>query len=69
MLVAVGEDPGFVMDQMGHTDPNFTLRVYRKAMSRRDGERERLAVLVRGEPMAPGNRDTPTLRSVTLKVA
>jgi len=49
VLVALGEDPGYVMDQMGHTDPNFTLRVYRKAMGRRDGERERLAALVRGE--------------------
>jgi hypothetical protein len=29
ILVALGVDPGSVMDQLGHTDPSFTLRVYR----------------------------------------
>jgi hypothetical protein len=38
-----------MMDQMGHTDPTFTLRVYRKAMKRRDGERDLLRALVGAE--------------------
>jgi integrase len=31
-LVALGVDPGSVMDQLGHIDPAFTLRVYRHGM-------------------------------------
>jgi integrase len=34
ILVALGVDPGSVMDQLGHTDPAFTLRVYRHGMRR-----------------------------------
>lgn len=34
LLVALGVDPGSVMDQLGHTDPTFTLRVYRHGMRR-----------------------------------
>ncbi|MHB8241679.1 MAG: tyrosine-type recombinase/integrase [Solirubrobacteraceae bacterium] len=46
LLVALGTDPGAVMDQLGHTDPSFTLRVYRHGM-RRDAEaKELLASLV-----------------------
>jgi integrase len=37
ILIALGEDPGFVMDQIGHADPTFALRVYRHSM-RRDGD-------------------------------
>lgn len=48
LLIARGEDPAFVMAQLGHTDPAFTLRVYAHAMRRRDGERERLRALVEG---------------------
>ena len=32
--VAIVVDPGSVMDQLGHTDPGFTLRVYRHGMRR-----------------------------------
>jgi integrase len=49
LLVGLGEDPGYVMDQMGHTDPTFTLRVYRKAIKRRDGEPDLLRALVGAE--------------------
>ncbi len=49
ILVAVGVDPGSVMDQLGHTDPGFTLRVYRHGMRREAGARERLAELVGGD--------------------
>jgi integrase len=48
ILVALGVDPGSVMDQLGHTDPGFTLRVYRHGMRRDGAARERLRVLVGG---------------------
>jgi integrase len=48
VLVAIGKDPTYVMAQLGHTDPAFTLRVYSHMMSRSPGERERLRALVEG---------------------
>ncbi|MGH3050289.1 MAG: tyrosine-type recombinase/integrase [Gaiellaceae bacterium] len=54
VLYALGEDPGIVMDEMGHTDPALALRVYRQAMRRDDGERERLRALVDGGISAVG---------------
>jgi integrase len=51
LLVALGEDPGFVMDQLGHTDPKFTLRVYRHGMRRGKDDRNRLRALVNGETL------------------
>jgi integrase len=50
ILVALGIDPGAVMDQLGHTDPAFTLRVYRHGMRRDEGSRAQLAQLVGVEP-------------------
>ncbi|MGH2891579.1 MAG: tyrosine-type recombinase/integrase, partial [Solirubrobacteraceae bacterium] len=46
LLTALGEDPGAVMDQLGHTDPAFTFRVYRHAMRRGPAERAALRALV-----------------------
>jgi len=46
LLVALGTDPGAVMDQLGHTDPTFTLRVYRHGMRRDEDSRAQLAALV-----------------------
>jgi integrase len=46
ILVALGVDPGSVMDQIGHTDPGFTLRVYRHGMRRDDAAQEHLRALV-----------------------
>jgi integrase len=46
VLVALGVDPGAVMDQLGHTDPTFTLRVYRHGMRRDAQARDRLRNLV-----------------------
>jgi integrase len=48
VLVALGEDPAYVMAQLGHTDPALTLRIYAREMARRDGRRERLKALVEG---------------------
>jgi hypothetical protein len=32
---ASGDDPVYMADQLGHTDPRFTLSVYTKAVKRR----------------------------------
>lgn len=52
ILVALGEDPAYVMAQMGHADPKLTLSVYAREMRRKDGERERLRGLVAGAESA-----------------
>jgi hypothetical protein len=52
ILVALGKDPAYVMGQLGHSDPKFTLRVYTHAMRRGDDERARLRALVEGRPLA-----------------
>jgi integrase len=46
LLVSLGVDPGAVMDQLGHTDPTFTLRVYRHGMRRDEASRKALRELV-----------------------
>jgi integrase len=46
LLVALGTDPGAVMDQLGHTDPTFTLRVYRHGMRRDEKSKAALRELV-----------------------
>jgi integrase len=48
VLYALGEDPGVVMDEMGHTDPGLALRVYRQAMRRGGDEKAQLRALVEG---------------------
>jgi len=48
LLYALGEDPGVVMDEMGHTDPALALRVYRQAMRRGEDEKAQLRALVEG---------------------
>jgi integrase len=48
LLYALGEDPGVVMDEMGHTDPGLALRVYRQSMRRGEGEKAALRALVNG---------------------
>ncbi len=58
LLAACGEDPSYVMAQLGHADPKFTLRVYTHLMSRRDGERDRLKALVEGADWAAMGSET-----------
>jgi integrase len=53
ILVALGVDPGSVMDQLGHADPGFTLRVYRHGMRRDPAAKEHLRALVGGVDWAP----------------
>jgi integrase len=52
LLYALGEDPGTVMDEMGHTDPALALRVYRQAMRRGESEKAQLRALVEGGVVA-----------------
>jgi integrase len=48
LLLAAGDDPAYVMRQVGHRDPKVTLGIYAQVMLRKDGEREQLQALVRG---------------------
>ena len=48
LLYALGEDPGVVMDEMGHTDEGLALRVYRQAMRRDESEKVALRALLDG---------------------
>jgi integrase len=56
LLVALGVDPGAVMDQLGHEDAAFTLRVYRHGMRRDQRSRAQLAQLVGAEPAVKRHR-------------
>ncbi len=78
VLYAIGEDPGIVMDEMGHTDPALALRVYRQSMRRDEGEKARLRGLIEGggrsahnphlQVAVPlGNELTNLVGSVTVK--
>jgi integrase len=59
ILVAIGKDPTYVMQQLGHTDPAFTLRVYSHMMRRSDEEREALKALVEGRVLAGNSQGAP----------
>jgi integrase len=59
LLYALGEDPGTVMDEMGHTDPALALRVYRQAMKRSEVEKAKLRALVEGGELT-GEQGTQT---------
>jgi integrase len=48
ILFALGRDAPYVMHQLGHTDPAFTLRVYAHVMRFSPQERDRLRALVDG---------------------
>ncbi|MBA3262010.1 MAG: site-specific integrase [Thermoleophilaceae bacterium] len=49
ILVALGRDPRYVMTQLGHADPKFTLKIYAQTMAFGDDQRARLEALVNGE--------------------
>jgi integrase len=46
LLTALGKDPREIMDQLGHTDPGFTFRVYGHGMRRDQASKDRLRALV-----------------------
>jgi integrase len=52
LLVALGTDPGAVMDQLGHEDAAFTLRVYRHGMRRDERSKQALGQVVGVEKAA-----------------
>jgi hypothetical protein len=52
ILIALGHDPRYVMEQLGHTDPKFTLRVYAHVMRFSDDERAALKDLAEGRDWA-----------------
>lgn len=56
LLYALGEDPGVVMDEMGHTDPGLALRVYRQSMRRGADEKARLQALIEDAELADSGR-------------
>ncbi|MGH2926220.1 MAG: tyrosine-type recombinase/integrase [Solirubrobacterales bacterium] len=56
LLLAAGEDPPYVMRQVGHSDPKVTLGIYAQVMLRKGGERERLRALVHGNIEIPDAR-------------
>lgn len=68
ILIATGVDPGVAMEQLGHADPGFTLRVYRHAMRRSEAEREALARFVSGQRRMAGQKDAIRRPGVTLEI-
>jgi integrase len=52
LLVALGVDPGAVMDQLGHTSAAFSLSVYRHGMRRDQASKDALRHLVGGADWA-----------------
>jgi integrase len=52
VLVALGCDPGYVMDQLGHTNASFTLNVYRHGMRQDPVSRQVLRELVGADEWA-----------------
>jgi integrase len=70
LLYALGEDPGVVMDEMGHTNPALALRVYRQAMRRGEDERTQLRALVEGSQLGViGRRAAETGPAAVERVA
>jgi integrase len=65
LLYALGEDPGVVMDEMGHTNPGLALRVYRQAMRRGEDEKTQLRALIEGAEVADIGRRAPETPSET----
>jgi integrase len=61
ILVAIGRDPTYVMQQLGHTDPAFTLRVYAHTMRCSEEERDRLKALVQGHVWAANGQQAPAV--------
>jgi integrase-like protein len=52
MLIALGRDPRYVMEQLGRTDPTFTLRIYAHVMRFSDDDRHHLKALAEGRALA-----------------
>lgn len=68
VLYALGEDPGVVMDEMGHTDPGLALRIYRQSMRRGDDEKAALRALVEGSQSVVGLEPLDQLEDTRIAV-
>jgi integrase len=65
LLLHAGENPRIVMQQVGHSDPGITLRIYAQVMKRHEGESgARVDALIRGVEWAEvgGNHAECSLR-------
>jgi integrase len=51
VLIALGKNPRYVMEQIGHTDPAFTLRLYTHRMQSEAADEDRLRRFVEGAPI------------------
>jgi len=60
VLVALGTDPGALMDQLGHADAGFTLRAYRQGMRRDQESTAQLRALVGVGIVAPNGTSEET---------
>jgi integrase len=49
LLAAIGRDPLYVADQLGHVDPGVSLRTYARVVRLRENERAQLHALAGGE--------------------
>ncbi len=67
LLYALGDDPGTVMDEMGHTDPALALRVYRQSMRRGEDEKARMQALVEGGAWANMGERSEVKASATVE--
>lgn len=67
LAIAAGRDPKFVMGQLGHTDPEFTLRVYAQMMARQRQDDTLIWELMRfadePEERPGGRRGGPNVRA------
>jgi integrase len=61
LLLAAGCDPAYVQQQVGHTDPTLTLRIYQQLLKRKRREeyRERVNELLGTSPAALSKRPDP----------
>lgn len=61
LLLAAGCDPAYVQQQVGHTDPTLTLRIYQRLLKRRRREeyRKRVNDLLGTSPAAVSRLPEP----------
>jgi hypothetical protein len=60
LLAAAGADPAWIMQQVGHTDPKLTLRIYTQVMKRKRSEdyRARANELLGAHGLVPNGATT-----------
>lgn len=66
VLIALGTDPGVVMDELGHADAGFTLRTYRHGMRRDENSKAELRALVGG--IVQGSASNSAIKGQTVPV-